>query len=89
VGCADGIGLHTATELAKLGATVLVHGRLVLISIIQEKEVVSVFSINSWLSPQTDRNWHYIVLKTSILFLGAYSFELGLIYNISCMVHQL
>ena len=26
-GSSDGIGLHTAKELAKLGATVLVHGR--------------------------------------------------------------
>ena len=26
-GSTDGIGLHTAKELAKLGATVLVHGR--------------------------------------------------------------
>ena len=26
-GSTDGIGLHTATELAKSGATVLIHGR--------------------------------------------------------------
>jgi NAD(P)-dependent dehydrogenase (short-subunit alcohol dehydrogenase family) len=29
-GATDGIGLHTAKQLAKLGADVLVHGRQVL-----------------------------------------------------------
>ena len=28
-GSTDGIGLHTAKELAKLGVTVLVHGRCI------------------------------------------------------------